>query len=73
MNLRSFFDFGTSSQFLTFTTLKSDFEKVSKSTNSSNSGSTFTFYRSSFTANFSSAALFAFISATSFPIGFIVI
>ena len=43
VNFSSFFDFFTASQALTFTARKSDFEKVSKSTESSNSGSIFTF------------------------------
>ena len=38
-NLRSFLLLGTASQFFTFTTRKSDFENVSKSTCSSNKGS----------------------------------
>ena len=43
VNCNSFLDFGTATHSLTFTALKSDFEKVSKSTVSSNSGSIFTF------------------------------
>ena len=48
-NFRSFLLFFTASHSFTFTTLKSDFAKVSKSTNSSNSGSIFTLERSSCT------------------------
>ena len=54
----------------TLTALKSDFEKVSKSTISSNSGSTLTFEKSIFSsASLTSSLLPSFFSA---PIGFIV-
>ena len=46
MNCKSFFDLGTATHSLTLTALKSDFENVSKSTNSSNSGSILTFEKS---------------------------
>jgi len=70
VNCNSFFDFGTATHSLTFTALKSDFENVSKSTNSSNKGSTFTLEKSIFSATFSAAAgaasevLFVFLSAS---------
>ena len=48
VNCKSFLLFGTATQFFTFTALKSDFENVSKSTLSSNSGSIFTFEKSIF-------------------------
>ena len=50
-NLRSFLLFGTASHSFTFTALKSDFENVSKSTNSSNSGSIFTLEKSIFSGS----------------------
>ena len=46
VNLRSFFDLGTASQAFTFTALKSDLLKVSKSTKSVNSGSITTLEKS---------------------------
>ena len=70
VNCNSFFDFGTATHSLTFTARKSDFENVSKSTNSSNKGSTFTLEKSIFSATFSAAAgaasevLFVFLSAS---------
>ena len=48
VNWRSFLDFLTASQAFTFTARKSDLEKVSKSTCSSNNGSTFTLEKSIF-------------------------
>ena len=56
VNFNSLFDLGTSSHFNTFTTLKSDLEKVSKSISSSNRGSTFTLDRSIFTSFFSASS-----------------
>ena len=47
-NCNSFFDFGTATHSLTFTARKSDLMNVSKSTNSSNKGSTFTLEKSIF-------------------------
>ncbi len=57
VNCNSFFDFGTATQALTFTARKSDLENVSKSTNSSNKGSTFTLEKSIF-----SDSVFTFFS-----------
>lgn len=48
VNCNSFFDFGTATHSLTFTARKSDLLNVSKSTNSSNKGSTFTLEKSIF-------------------------
>ena len=56
VNCNSFLDFLTASHALTFTALKSDLLKVSKSTNSSNKGSTFTLEKST-TSSFSGAAV----------------
>ena len=71
VNCNSFLDFLTASHALTFTALKSDLLKVSKSTNSSNKGSTFTLEKSmtsSFSGAVSEVLLFdleAFLSASS--------
>ena len=48
VNCNSFFDFGTATHSLTFTARKSDLLNVSKSTNSSNKGSTFALEKSIF-------------------------
>ena len=48
VNFNNFLLLGTSSQFFTFTTLKSDLEKASKSTSFSNKGSTFILLKSNF-------------------------
>ena len=48
VNCNSFFDFGTATHSLTFTARKSDLLNVSKSTISSNKGSTFTLEKSIF-------------------------
>ena len=70
VNLRSFLDFGTASQAKILTALKSDFAKVSKSTNSSKSGSIFTFEKSIFSGVEAVTGLFSiFLGASS---GFIV-
>lgn len=71
VNCNSFLDFLTASHAFTFTALKSDLLKVSKSTISSNNGSTFTLEKSIFSTVFvSCAALFASFFAA--PCDFIV-
>ena len=60
VNCNSFFDFGTATHSLTFTARKSDLLNVSKSTNSSNKGSTFTLEKSIF-----SDSVFTFFSGAS--------
>ena len=71
VNCNSFLDFLTASHAFTFTALKSDLLKVSKSTISSNNGSTFTLEKSIFSTGFvSCAALFASFFAA--PCDFIV-
>ena len=71
VNCNSFLDFLTASHAFTFTALKSDLLKVSKSTISSNNGSTFTLEKSIFSTVFSASAgaasevLEAFLSASS--------
>ena len=70
VNCNSFFDFGTATHSLTFTARKSDLLNVSKSTISSNNGSTFTLEKSIFSTGFSASAgaasevLEAFLSAS---------
>ena len=59
---------GTAKHSLILTALKSDFEKVSKSTYSSNRGSISTLERSSFLTGFGSAAL-AGLSSIGFIVG----
>ena len=71
VNFRSFLLFGTASHASTFTTRKSDLLKVSKSTASSNSGSTFTLERSIFTAGSDSSFLSVFLPSAP-PMLFIV-
>ena len=72
VNFNSFLDFGTSSQALTFTTLKSDFENVSKSTQSSNNGSTLTFDRSIFIVSVSGSKISYPSASLLAPNGFMV-
>ena len=77
VNLSSFLDLGTASQASTFTARKSDLLKVSKSTNSLNSGSISTLEKSigSGSAFAASAAASAGLAPASLPaslIGFIV-
>ena len=60
VNCNNFFDFGTATHSLTFTARKSDLLNVSKSTNSSNKGSTFTLEKSIF-----SDSVFTFFSGAS--------
>ena len=75
-NFKSFLDFFTASQALTFTTRKSDLLKVSKSTNSWKSGSISTWEKSIFTAGASgslgASAGFSALLASVSPRGFMV-